>query len=111
MVIDHGHLIYDGPLADLARRYADVKVLTLDLAEPGAREAFAEYGEVIAWEPTKVSLRLPREQVTTAAARLLTTFDVLDLAIAEPDVEDVIRSLFSGELDGQTIGQTPAGES
>ena len=34
VVIDHGHVIYDGQLADLTRRYGDVKVLTLDLAAP-----------------------------------------------------------------------------
>ena len=37
------------------------------------------------------------------AARLLARLQVRDLAIQEPDVEDVIRSLFSGQLqDGAT---------
>jgi ABC-2 type transport system ATP-binding protein len=98
VVIDHGRLVYDGQLTDLTRHYGDVKVLTLDLAAPVAREVLAEYGEVTAWEPTKVSVRIPREQVPSAAASLLGTLDVLDLTIQEPDVEDVIRELFSGQL-------------
>jgi ABC-2 type transport system ATP-binding protein len=105
-VIDQGRVVYDGQLGDLTRRYADVKVLTLDLAAPVGREALAAFGEVTAWEPTKASLRIPREQVSAAAARLLTTFEVLDLAIQEPEVEDVIRELFSGQLRGANAAGT-----
>jgi ABC-2 type transport system ATP-binding protein len=98
VVIDQGRLIFDGALRELARRFGDEKLLTLDLETPVSREALAVYGEIVAWEPTKVSLRVPREQVTATAARLLGALQVHDLAIQEPDVEDVIRSLFSGQL-------------
>jgi ABC-2 type transport system ATP-binding protein len=98
VVIDQGRLIYDGQLADLARRYGDARMLTFDLASPVAREALAEYGEIVTWEPTKVALRVPRLQVSATAARLLATFEVLDLAIQEPEVEDIIRGLFSGQI-------------
>ena len=60
VVIDQGRLIFDGALRELARRFGDAKLLTLDLDAPVAREALAEYGEVVSWEPTKVSLRVPR---------------------------------------------------
>src|SRR5262249_3078695 len=98
VVIDQGRLIFDGALRELARRFGDDKLLTLDLDAPVAREALAEYGEVMAWEPGKVSLGVPREQISATAARLLGQLQVRDLAIQEPDVEDVIRSLFSGQL-------------
>jgi ABC-2 type transport system ATP-binding protein len=98
VVIDHGRLIFDGALRELARRFGDDKLLTLDLDAPVTREALAEYGDIVAWEPTKVSLRVARTQVSTTAARLLGALQVHDLAIQEPDVEDVIRSLFSGQL-------------
>jgi ABC-2 type transport system ATP-binding protein len=98
VVIDHGQLIFDGALRELARRFGDDKLLTLDLDAPVSREALALHGEVVAWEPGRVSLRVPREQVSATAARLLGDLQVRDLAIQEPDVEDVIRSLFSGQL-------------
>jgi ABC-2 type transport system ATP-binding protein len=83
-------------------------MLTLDLAAPVGRETLAEFGEVVAWEPTKVSLRVPRQQVSASAARLLATFEVLDLAIQEPEVEEIIRGLFSGQLlsDEPTVSDT-----
>src|SRR5215204_941640 len=98
VVIDQGRLIFDGALRELARRFGDDKLLTLDLDTPVSREALAAYGEVMAWEPGKVSLRVPREQISATAARLLGELQVRGLAIQEPDVDDVIRSLFSGKL-------------
>src|SRR5215204_5440758 len=98
VVIDQGRLIFDGALRELARRFGDDKLLTLDLDAPVSREALTAFGEVMAWEPGKISLRVPREQISATAARLLGELQVRDLAIQEPDVDDVIRSLFSGQL-------------
>ncbi|MCC6176320.1 MAG: ATP-binding cassette domain-containing protein [Chloroflexi bacterium] len=112
IVIDRGRLIYDGGLSELTRRYADDKLLILELESPAEREAFAALGEVIAWEPTKVSLRVPRAEVSARAARLLAAFPVLDLAIQEPEVEDVIRDLFSGHLRAEVAGfDQPVGDA
>jgi ABC-2 type transport system ATP-binding protein len=98
VVIDQGRLIFDGALRELARRFGDDKLLTLDLDAPVTHEALAEHGDVVSWEPTRVSVRVPREQVSATAARMLAALEVRDLAITEPEVEDVIRSLFSGQL-------------
>src|SRR3954452_2717498 len=98
VVIDQGQLIFDGALRELARRFGDDKLLTLDLDAPVSREALAEHGEIVSWEPARVTVRVPRQQVSATAARLLGELQVRDLAIEEPDVEDVIRSLFSGSL-------------
>jgi ABC-2 type transport system ATP-binding protein len=108
VVIDQGQLIFDGALRELARRFGDDKLLTLDLDVPVSREALAMHGEVVSWEPGRVSLRVPRQQVSATAARLLGDLQVRDLAIQEPDVEDVIRSLFSGQLREDAASPRPA---
>jgi ABC-2 type transport system ATP-binding protein len=105
VVIDQGRLIFDGALRELARRFGDVKLLALDLDEPVSQEALAQYGEVVSWEPTKVALRVPREQVSATAARLLGALQVHDLVIQEPEVEEIIRSLFSGNLRNGDPGE------
>src|SRR5215211_4574965 len=51
VVIDQGRLIFDGALRELARRFGDDKLLTLDLDAPVSREALTEYGTVMSWEP------------------------------------------------------------
>src|SRR5690242_20863650 len=106
VVIDQGQIIFDGALRELARRFGDDKLLTLDLDQPVRRESLAEHGEVVTWEPTRVTLRVPRTQVSATAARLLGQLQVRDLAIQEPDVEDVIRSLFSGQLRDANPAET-----
>ena len=113
VVVDQGRVIFDGALRELTRRFGDEKLLTLDLDAPVSREALAEYGEIVAWEPTKVALKVPREQVSATAARLLGDLQVHDLAIQEPEIDDVIRSLFSGQLRDEvaTTADTPQYES
>jgi ABC-2 type transport system ATP-binding protein len=103
IVIDHGRLIFDGGLRELVQRYADDKVLTVELERVVPREELAEIGEVLAWDGRTATVRVPREEVSARAAGLLARFPVLDLAIAEPDVDEVIRALFSGRLGG-TVG-------
>src|SRR3712207_5975152 len=96
IVINQGRLVYDGGLVDLVQRYADDKLLTIELERPVPREALAELGELTMWEGRKATLRVPRTEISARAARLLATLPVADLAIQEPDVEEVIRELFGG---------------
>jgi ABC-2 type transport system ATP-binding protein len=113
VVIDQGKVIYDGALRELARRFGDAKLLTLDLDAPTTREelaGLAGQADIVAWEPHKVSLRVPRAAVSATAARLLAQLQVRDLAIQEPEVEEVIRSLFSGQLREPAESAVPSTE-
>ena len=107
VVIDHGKLIYDGLLRDLVQRFADDKALTVELERAVPREALAEIGEVRAWDGRTATIRVPREEVSARAAQLLARFPVLDLAIQEPDVDEVIRALFSGQLSANEAHPHP----
>jgi len=100
IVINQGRLIYDGGLADLVQQYADDKLLQFELERPVPREALAELGELTLWEGQKGALRVPRAEISARAARLLAEFPVRDLAIQEPDVEEVIRELFGSSEVG-----------
>jgi ABC-2 type transport system ATP-binding protein len=98
IVINQGRLVFDGALDDLVRRHADYKVFTVDLARPVATEhvnEIREIGEVIGVDANVVTLRIPRHQVADRAAALLARFDVLDLAIQDPEVEDVVRRVYA----------------
>jgi ABC-2 type transport system ATP-binding protein len=113
VVIDQGKVIYDGALRELARRFGDAKLLTLDLDAPTTREelaGLAGQADIVAWEPHNVSLRVPRAAVSATAARLLAQLQVRDLAIQEPEVEEVIRSLFSGQLREPAESAVPSTE-
>ena len=108
IVINRGQLIFDGALSMLVRRYADHKLLTLELETPVERHAFDGLGDLAAWEPRKATLRVPRADVSNRAAQLLSSFPVADLAIQEPGVDEVIRELFSRELSTLNNGNQPS---
>jgi ABC-2 type transport system ATP-binding protein len=95
LIINQGRLIYDGRLDNIVQRYAGHKELTASFAEPVARAELAELGELLEYGPLRATIKVPWNDVPAQASRLLASFAVVDLAVNEPDVQDVIRQVFS----------------
>jgi ABC-2 type transport system ATP-binding protein len=95
IIISKGHLIYDGRLDAIVERYTDERDLTATFQEPVAKSELAVLGEVIEYRGERVTLRVPRFALAERTSTLLARFPVNDLAVAEPDVEEVIRKVFS----------------
>src|SRR5947207_2912713 len=91
IVIHHGHILFDGPLASLGDEFAAYKTIGVVLENGAAR--LEGYGEVVHHEGDRVSLRVPKLETSRVAARLLADHDVLDLTIEEPPIQDLIESL------------------
>ena len=71
IVIHHGHLLYDGALAGLAERMAPYKLIRVTLGESELRLAALDaYGEIVAQDEGRVTLRVPREDAPDRTARL-----------------------------------------
>jgi ABC-2 type transport system ATP-binding protein len=94
MVINHGRLIHDGPLREIVQRFARHKIVTLQFRDGSMPERFDDFGDVITLEPPKVTLRMPRESVAAHAGTLLASFEIEDIAIEEPPIEEVISKVF-----------------
>ncbi|MFD7023344.1 ATP-binding cassette domain-containing protein [Promicromonospora sukumoe] len=98
LVVDHGRLAFDGTLDGLARTVGARRELVVDLAEsrpdltdvPGAEHVRSDSGGL--------RQRLAFDPQRTTAARVLAAIseraEVLDLSIAEPDIEDVVREIY-----------------
>ncbi len=95
MVISHGRLIHDGPLRDIVNRFADYKLLTLRFHDGRLPDHLEEIGEVLKINPPQVTLRLPRESVPERAARLLTSYEIDDITVEDPPIEDIISRMFT----------------
>ena len=95
IVINEGHLIYDGELRALAERIAPYKLLRVDFAQPPNGADLAAYGEVKRSDGHQVELLVPREQTSAVTARMLSELPVADLTIEEPAIEEVIGRVFT----------------
>jgi len=93
IIIDHGKLFFDGPLASIVDRFSAHKVLHLTFSRE-VEGQFAEMGEVLESTPLSVRLRVLRSRVADVCREALATWPVSDLAVTEPSVEEVIRKLF-----------------
>ena len=93
LVIDHGKIFFDGPLAEIIDRFSGHKILSLTF-EKEARRDLSAFGEVTEQTPVSVQLKVPRAKVTETCRQLLEACDVSDINVQEVPVEEVIRQLF-----------------
>ncbi len=97
LIINHGRLLYDGGLAALSARLAPVRRIELALAEDAPPGSLERYGKVLEHQFPRAVLEVPKGEVARSSQGLLAELHVLDLAIQEPPVEEIIRRAFAGE--------------
>jgi ABC-2 type transport system ATP-binding protein len=102
MVIDHGSLVYDGTLAGLHDEGSSSRTLVVDLVDeappidvPGAQLAKVEGPRQWLTFPAGAS-------AAPVVAAVAASYDVADLSIQEPDIEDVIRQIYSRGSPGMS---------
>ena len=94
MVIDHGSLVYDGKLAGLHELGSSTRTLIVDLVDP-ADPIDVPGATVRKVEGPRQWLTFPAgSSAAPVVAAVTASYDVADLSIAEPDIEDVIRDLY-----------------
>jgi ABC-2 type transport system ATP-binding protein len=96
IVIDHGTAVFDGPLTGLHRRGESRRTLVVDLVDeaPAISVVGAETRRV---EGPRQWLSFPAGQsAAPIVAAVAAAYDVADLSIQEPDIEDVIRQIYAG---------------
>jgi viologen exporter family transport system ATP-binding protein len=95
MVIDHGHQVYDGTLAGLRASQSAPRTLVVDLAS-SLPPITVEGATVTKVDGPRQYLSFP---TTTSAAPLVAqiaaSFPLVDLSVAEPDIESIIARLYS----------------
>jgi ABC-2 type transport system ATP-binding protein len=94
LVIEGGRLIFDGDLGRLVEERAPHKILTLRFAQPPPAERLARFGTVRRLEEREAELLVPRRRVTEVAAALLGELELVDIAIEEAPIEEIVGELF-----------------
>ena len=94
LIIDHGRLIYDGDVEALKERYGRERILIVDLVEPAA-PLRVDGGRVIRVEGPRQWIAFERGTSAAAlTAAVAAQAPLRDLAIEEPDIEDVVRRIY-----------------
>ncbi len=109
VVIHHGVLLFDGDLAALVQRFSAHKTVVVELCQgavvPDA--AMRAYGELVAREDGRITLRVPKAETAQATGRLLADLPVADLTVEDPPIEEVIERVFAGtaaDSEGSLVG-------
>ncbi len=97
ILIDHGTVVYEGTLRELAERFTDSRLVRLVLRQPVSGEALERFGRVKSNEGLEATLEIPRQETAEALASLLRQLPIEDLSTEEPSIEDVIRDMFTRE--------------
>jgi ABC-2 type transport system ATP-binding protein len=104
LVITHGRLVYDGPLAGLSDRFGNEKLVKLSFAEAAPDDAeLARFGEVSRREGPSVDLKVDRIEVAAVLGSILDGYAVDDVVVQDPPLEQVIARVFEEAKAGHDV--------
>lgn len=98
VVIDAGHLIYDGDLKSMVQRFGADRFVMIEFEEP-VEDFPIEKAELIRsegnrkWFSFHRSETTPMELIRFAGDR----FPIHDIEIIEPDIEGIVRNLYESK--------------
>ncbi len=97
IVIDHGRLLFDGPLAALRDRLLPVTSIVFDVKrapDPADLHFNGLHAREIATH--RYSVDVDRTKISSASAvkEIVNRFDVADLSIQEPQIEEVVKRIY-----------------
>jgi len=93
LVIDHGSLIWDGGIPELKERYGGERTLVIDLEEP-APPLVVDGAVVDRVDGPRQWLRF-RGSASELTARVAQAARLVDLQVAEPDIEEIVRRIYA----------------
>jgi ABC-2 type transport system ATP-binding protein len=98
LVIDRGHLVYDGALDALVERVSPFKYVRIVTQRPLDAASLARFGEVRSVDSFEATLIVPRDRTSAVAAQLFQSLPIEDVTIEDPDVEEIIGRIFTEKI-------------
>jgi len=97
IIIDKGTIFFDGQLNEVLDRFADFKIITIQLEAPLGLDdaALARCGEVLEKTALSLKLKVKRDRVIAVCKELLDKLAVKDIDIQEVPIEEIIRKIFA----------------
>jgi ABC-2 type transport system ATP-binding protein len=93
IMIDEGKKVYDGDLKELKNKYANWKIITIyykkELKEPNLKNL-----EIIEKNNNYIILKAPAIRIDLITKELLSTYEVIDLKIEEPNLKEIVKKIY-----------------
>lgn len=94
LVITHGKLVYDGPLAGITEQFGRAKLVRLHFAGDQAPPGLEAFGEVTRQDGPIVDLKVERQRLPVVLEQILGQNSVIDMNVQDPPLDEVIARVF-----------------
>ena len=99
ILIDNARLCFDGELATLRRLLSTERLLSVDYAEVYP-DISIPHAHIVYQEGARVQYRFSPEEISPAdlIGAILQKFKIVDISIQEPDIEELIKTVYEDTL-------------
>jgi ABC-2 type transport system ATP-binding protein len=98
IVIDQGHIVWDGPLQDLVHELHPEKRVSLKLSADVSSADLESCGaRLVSQDGREVRLQVAQRELAACITTLLGRLPVLDLTVEDPPLEEVLSDLFASK--------------
>jgi ABC-2 type transport system ATP-binding protein len=94
IIINHGRINHDGPLAEIVDRFGRHKIMDLQFAGD-VPDDLGRYGQVVEVKPPRVRIEVPRQRIPEILTALLSNYSIEDVGVQERPLEEVIAEMFA----------------
>jgi len=95
IIINHGRIIYDGPLDDIKKKYFTDKHIEVTLSEKAGKFEFKGCRVVKKQDYfLKLELNIKKAPVSALINHLLKNYEVADITVVDPPIEEIIKKIY-----------------
>ena len=95
IIINQGKLVYDGTLDKLSEKYANYKIISVRFKKQENLDNLAKIASIKTTGDRKIVMTIPKSMTNKIASELLDDYKIEDLNIEEPELENLIRTIFT----------------
>ena len=106
IIINEGEIKHDGPLADIVDRFSHHKLIELLFAGEEVPDDLARYGTVTEVNAPRARLEVPRAQIPSILASLLSRYSIEDVSVKDRPLEDAIAEMFTNHRNPKPDDKT-----
>ena len=98
MIIDHGQIVYDGSLDQIRERYGTTRTLVIEFEESVA-DFETPHARLVKTEGRRKWFAFNRAETSPSVliADISSRYPVSDLGVEEPEIEEIVRTVYRAE--------------